>query len=246
MMANAAWKRFEGSDGYRRTKLFLKRVTGKELWLRPEISVQSASCSDWSISTEDLAAGDIVYSIGVGDSIDFDLALIEQYGVEVHAFDPTPASVTWLEQYQPSPNFHFHPWAVTGSDGSITLYPRARRDGTASEVMYTMVPEAGSLKDGVEVPAFSIPSLLTKLGHDRIDLLKIDIEGAEYEVLDTLIASSIRPQQLLVEFHHRFPSIDKSMTANTVARLRMVGYGVFAVSATGREVSFVRRKGTVV
>ena len=245
-MANAVWKKFEGSDGYRKTKLFLRRLTGKELWLRPDVLVESADCGDWSISTKDLLPGGIVYSIGVGDDIDFDLALIRQYGVEVHAFDPTPASVAWLEEKQPSPKFHFHPWAVTGVDGSITLYPRARRDGTASDIMYTMVPEAGSLKDGVKVPAFSIPTLMNRLGHDHVDLLKIDIEGAEYEVLDTLIASAIRPEQILVEFHHRFPSIDKSMTADTVARLRMIGYSVFAVSATGREISLVRRKKAVI
>jgi FkbM family methyltransferase len=240
-MANVTWKKFEGSEGYRKTKLFLRRITGKELWLRPDVQVQRSDCGDWLISTDDFPAGGIVYSVGVGDNIDFDLALIQQYGAEVHAFDPTPASVTWLEAHQPSPDFHFHPWAVTGHDGFITLYPRARRDGSASDVMYTMVRDAGAAGDGVEVPGFSLPTLMQKLGHNRVDLLKIDIEGAEYEVLDTLIASSARPAQLLVEFHHRFPSIDKSMTADRVERLRMIGYRVFTVSSTGREISFVRR-----
>ncbi|MFL2545963.1 MAG: FkbM family methyltransferase [Candidatus Rariloculaceae bacterium] len=238
-MANAAWKKLERSNGYQKTKLFLRRITGQELWLRPDIRVHSAEESDWSISPEAIPAHGIVYSIGIGGSIDFDLDLIELYGLEIHAFDPTPATVKWLEASRPRQAFHFYPWAVTGSDGSITLYPRARRDGSASDVMYTMVPEAGTRENGVEVPAYSVPTLMEKLGHDRIDLLKIDIEGAEYEVLDTLISSSVRPAQLLVEFHHRFSSIDKSMTADTVARLRAVGYRIFAVAATGREVSFL-------
>ena len=37
--------------------------------------------------------------------------------------------------------------------------------------------------------------------------MKMDIDGAWYEVLDDLPASPIKPTQLLVEFHHRFPGI---------------------------------------
>jgi len=244
-IANAVWKKVEKSRGYAKAKLFLKRVTGKELWLRPEVSVALAEHGGWSLSPHYLRRGSIVYSLGVGDGISFDLALIKQFGVEVHAFDPTPASANWLEDQHAPPAFHFHPWAVTGRNGTLTLYPRTKRDGSKSDIMYTMVPEAAVLQNGVEVPAFSIPTLMKKLGHDRVDLLKMDIEGAEYEVLDTLIASAARPQQLLVEFHHRFPSLDKSMTADIIDRLRMVGYRIFSVSGTGREVSFIRLSATV-
>ena len=96
-------------------------------------------------------------------------------------------------------------------------------------------------QSGVEVPAFTIDTLMHKLGHNHVDLLKMDIEGAEYEVLEALIASSSRPRQLLVEFHHRFPSIAKSMTSDIIGGLRRIGYRIFAVSGTGREVSFIYR-----
>jgi hypothetical protein len=46
--------------------------------------------------------------------------------------------------------------------------------------------------------------------------------------------------QLLVEFHHRFADIGLARTAGMIARLRGCGYRIFAVSETGREVSFVR------
>jgi len=36
------------------------------------------------------AATAVVYSLGIGEDISFDLALIEKYGARVHAFDPTP------------------------------------------------------------------------------------------------------------------------------------------------------------
>ncbi|MCH7880828.1 MAG: hypothetical protein IIB69_04465, partial [Proteobacteria bacterium] len=55
-----------------------------------------------------------------------------------------------------------------------------------------------------------------------------------------LLASPIKPSQLLVEFHHRFPGISLDSTADMVKRLRQTGYKIFAVSETGREVSFLR------
>jgi hypothetical protein len=66
------------------------------------------------------------------------------------------------------------------------------------------------------------------------------IEGAEYEVLDGLLASPIKPTQLLVESHHRFSGIGLDKTADMIERLRDDGYKIFAVSEAGREVSFLR------
>jgi len=66
-----------------------------------------------------------------------------------------------------------------------------------------------------------------------------DIEGAEYEVLEGLLASPIKPGQLLAEFHHRFPAIGLEKTADMIRLLRKAGYKIFAVSDIGREVSFL-------
>jgi hypothetical protein len=103
-----------------------------------------------------------------------------------------------------------------------------------------MIAGDASVDDPIEEPAFSLSSITTKLDHDRIDLLKIDIEGAEYEVLDALLASDIKPTQLLVEFHHRFPGIGIEKTADLSKRLGDAGYKIFAISDIGREVSFLR------
>jgi biotin operon repressor len=42
-----------------------------------------------------------------------------------------------------------------------------------------------------------------------------------------------------VEFHHRFPGIGKQRTASSIEHLRKLGYQIFAISETGRELGFV-------
>ena len=239
-MAIAAWKRLEKTPGYQRKKRFLKRLVGKELKVRCDIDVPITKTGGWWFAPEGLNSDSIVYSLGVGDEIDFDLALIETYGVEVHAFDPTPASIEMLKDRELPKRLQFHPWAITANDGSLTFYPRLKKDGTKSDVMYTMVAEPETVDDAIIVPSYSLSTVSDMLGHQRIDLLKMDIEGAEYEVLEGLLESPIKPTQLLVEFHHRFPGIGLDRTVDLIERLQRDGYRIFAISEVGRELSFLR------
>ena len=68
----------------------------------------------------------------------------------------------------------------------------------------------------------------------------MDIEGAEYEVLEGLLNSPVLPTQLLVEFHHRFVEDGLAKTYDIIRRLRDAGYRIFAISEIGREISFLK------
>ena len=240
-MALAAWKRLEKTPRYQRAKVFLKRLVGKELRLKTELDIDTEFSAGWHFDPSSLGKHSVVYSCGVGDEVDFDLALINGYGARVDAFDPTPSSLTMVEERELPRQFRFHPWAVAGADGSLTLYRRVKRDGSASSVMYTMSPDDAVDEDGIVTPAYTLQTIMQKLGHSNIDLLKLDIEGAEYAVLESLLDSELRPVQLLVEFHHRFEGIGLERTARLIGRLHAAGYRIFAISDVGREVSFLYR-----
>ena len=43
-----------------------------------------------------LTANSVCYCVGVGEDITFDLGLIDRFGCEVYAFDPTPRSIAFV------------------------------------------------------------------------------------------------------------------------------------------------------
>ena len=241
-MAIAAWKRFEKGPWVQRNKTRLRQLIGRELRLNPTLELQTVVDADWCYDDARLRRDSVIYSFGIGDTIEFDLALIERIGATVHAFDPTPGAYETLAENRLPEAFQFYPWAVAGQDGSLTLYPRVRNNGSVSDVMYTLMPDAQSADKAIEVPAYTVASIMQRLGHDHIDLLKMDIEGAEYDVIDGLLASATRPTQLLIEFHHRHAGIGKERTLRAVTDLESAGYEIFYVSSNVREVCFLHTR----
>lgn len=193
----------------------------------------------WCYAPRGLDSSSVVYSLGVGDNFDFDTHLVSTFGLELHAFDPTPASIALLSRSDLPGGFHHHPWAVAAADGPLVLYPRRPGDGQVGSSMLTVSGADGAREEAIEVAGYTLSTIVRRLGHERVDLLKVDIEGSEYEVVASLIDSDLRPRQILVEFHHRFSGIPLDATRRAVARLRDAGYGLFAVSDTGRELSFI-------
>jgi len=230
---------FGKSDGFRRLKLALKRLIGREPRLKSDVTVPLERFGAWWVYMDLLSEGGIVYSLGVGEDIDLDLALISLRNMEVHAFDPTPNSVDFLQQKNLPAAFHFHPWAVGETDGSMFFYPRQLRDGSHSQTMYTLLADPATERHRLEVPVKSLATVTKILGHTEIDVFKMDIEGAEYDVLQGLLNSTLRPRQLLIEFHHRHAGLDQSQTVAAVSDLRGAGYALADISSTGREFTFL-------
>jgi hypothetical protein len=94
-----------------------------------------------------------------------------------------------------------------------------------------------------KLPVHRLPTILAKLGHEKIDLMKMDIEGAEYEVIEDIIQSPVPILQLLIEFHHRFPYLGVRKSKEAISRLNQAGFKIFHVSPSGEEISFIKTTG---
>jgi FkbM family methyltransferase len=178
-----------------------------------------------------------VYSLGIGEDASFDLSVIQTYRAQVFAFDPTPRCIEWVEKRAWPQEFHFYPHGIAGHEGIATFYPPEDPDHISHSILERK--ETASL--AVQVPVKRLSEVSRMLGHRRIDVLKMDIEGAEYDVLeDTIEQQDVEIDQILVEFHHFFDSISYEQTQTAIERLNKAGYRVFHVSANGFEVAFIR------
>jgi len=239
-LGSKTWKKIEQSNIFRKTKLKIRQSLGKEPYLKKDIDINTVNYSGWNISPDLIHQQDIIYSLGICDDIGFEKTIIEKFNVTVFAFDPTPYSVNWIGEQTLPENFNFYPWAAAGTDGNFFLYPRISNKGERSRTMFTFHQQEESRSDGVKVEAFSVPSMADKL-NTRIDILKMDIEGAEYDVIDNLIDSALRPKMLLIEFHHRFKGIGKQKTYSSIEKLRQNDYLIASISVTGREFCLINK-----
>lgn len=183
-----------------------------------------------------LGEASIVCAFGVGRDLSFERALVERFGVTVHAFDPTPRSVSWLRRQSLPAAIVCHEIGVADFDGTAGFLPPADPD----HVSFSMAPPGGPAPGAVAGPVLRLASILRRLGHDRIDLLKLDVEGAEYAVLDDLLASELDVGQILVEFHHRLAGFRPGQTRAALRRLGRAGYRVFHATRRRDDYGLLR------
>lgn len=174
-----------------------------------------------------------VYSVGLGEDISFDLALIRRFGCVVHGFDPTPRSLEWLAHQAVPEAFIVHPYGLADFDGVEKFAPPTN----PAHVSLTVLPRDAGAR--IELPVRRLSSVLAELGHSSLDVLKLDIEGAEYAVLNDLLRTGPLPRQLMVEFHHGMAGVPVEATIRMMDRLRGEGYRAFHARRSGREFSFV-------
>lgn len=213
---------------------------GRELPFRPQLRCDTirlgSEYGGWVVRPERITPSTIVYCFGVGEDITFDLAMIERFDVTVHAFDPTPKAMAWVRSQSTPPKLVFHNVGLADYDGTARfVLPRA--DYASYHI--GQAQEKGA--DAAECRVQRLSTIMRDLRHDHIDVLKMDIEGAEYAAIDDMIQSRIFPAQLLVEFHHKAgdrQSLER--TSRSIKSLQEAGYGIFDVSPTGLEYSFSR------
>jgi FkbM family methyltransferase len=227
-------------NGVQRAKRVVRQLARKDLRYRIQIRCpkqhHGSSYGGWSICPEMLQSDSTVYSFGIGEDISFDLSLIDHFDVTVHAFDPTPRSIEWVKSQQLPTQFKLFEYGIADYDGLAEFFSPKNPD----HVSHTLVEQSSAGRCAIEVQVYKLKSIMSLLGHTKINLLKMDIEGAEYGVVKDLLASAIEVDQMLIEFHHRLRGIGPERTKHAIEMLNQSGYRIFHISPNGQEYSFMR------
>lgn len=152
----------------------------------------------WIVPEELLEPGFTCYCVGAGGDISFDLELIARFDATVQAVEPDETYVSSARiAAAEADRFSIERAALAVVDGPL-LMQRTHHPGSHS----LSAADLYDTSEMVEIPGRSLASLASERGQSQIELLKIDVEGAEYDILPTLDLDALGVRILAVQLHH--------------------------------------------
>mmetsp|Transcript_90815 Transcript_90815/g.256494 ORF Transcript_90815/g.256494 Transcript_90815/m.256494 type:complete len:409 (-) Transcript_90815:108-1334(-) len=200
------------------------------LWTleRTESVVEGLDGGKWVCGFRELAQtrpeGCIVYSIGSNFDNTFEVRLSKDTAgkCNIHIYDPTMGGDrkklgAWTRTFPP--NMHFHEFAIVGQGVSASIEANSAREFAAKKF-----------------PSLTLSDAFKQNGHEAgVDVLKFDIEGFEYELLEYVEWTKLKIGFILFEYHpdkiakrlhqgNKVQDLDRQL-----ARLENAGYRVYSV-----------------
>jgi len=203
----------------------------------------------WSIPIDIiLNKNSIVYSVGVGEDISFDILLSDKYNCNIYLIDPT---IRAKNHYNEAIDFFLNNKLFSGNIQSdyykhingknpnfdklfyIDIGVWDKKDTLKFYKQYNKSHVSQTLIDGMYgneydiVNVDTIKNIMNNLNHTHIDLLKLDIEGAEINVLNKMLDDEIYPDYLCIEFDLKLKNKDNNnLTEKLIKRLNKFGYNI--------------------
>ena len=92
----------------------------------------------------------------------------------------------------------------------------------------------------IEVDARAVSSIMKELQHKKIDLLKLDIEGSEFDVLEDILNSDIDVMQMCIDFHDHMLKQGKKRLGKIMSLLKKE-YVIFDVERKSHHICCIRK-----
>ena len=155
--------------------------------------------------------GDYLIDLGSSDPVILDcganiglatLFLKRLYpGAHISCFEADPTTASMLRQNIEKnhlPNVAIHNVMLANDDEEHSFYVASDMEGS---LMMSSIPDRLSNHREIQVKG----SRLSNYIEGQVDLVKLDVEGAEFEVLTDLIESGKLPliRRMIIEYHHK-------------------------------------------
>jgi FkbM family methyltransferase len=182
----------------------------------------------WWVPRGVLFNGAVAYCAGAGEDITFDLEL-QARGLQVTTFDPTPRAIAHVAEY--GKGIRFIPTGWWDKEDELRFY--APKD--SKHVSHSAVNLQRTATYFI-APVKTVAALAAELGDDHVDIIKMDIEGAEKRVIGSLLKDGPLPKVLCVEFDPPQPLLG---ILREIQLLKRHGYQTAKIERW--NVTFIRR-----
>jgi FkbM family methyltransferase len=119
----------------------------------------------------------------------------------IYGIEPDPETFRKLEaNVAPLENVEVRRLAVADHDGEAEFFPHPHTWASSLKPTFATAP-------GITVQVRTLDSLMDELGLDRVDLIKLDVEGSEHDVLQAFEGLPTRAAALIGELHGFLPEV---------------------------------------
>ena len=173
-----------------------------------------------------LLSSSVCYCVGAGTDISLDTELVTRFKAKVFIFDPMPyalnhfndliASAKANKIFTADNNAKGYVYTISSEELSTVTYcvtgvwneRKTIKFYSPAKESYAghSITNLQNTEKYVKAPVDKLANIMQELGHQQLDLLKIEIEGSEYTVIDDVLADNLDVKIILVEFdefHHR-------------------------------------------
>ena len=170
----------------------------------------------------------------IGQSIEWARKMFKDDDLLIDSFEPLPMNIVALnESFPPQSGLTIHEAAVSNRDGEATFFCQNRGARTGSSLIEGKT--STSRNDTCVVKTIDLAQWVkNNIKDDEIAILKLDIEGAEYEVIPHLLQSGIHKiiDYWLVGLHGRkSPNYSPEVESNLLSSVKVLGDWSFVTQA---------------
>ena len=162
-----------------------------------------------------VSENDVVMDIGLNFGL-FSLDALQYNPKKIIGFEPNPKLIGYFAKLN-IPNVELYQAAVSDKTGKITFFEN--NFPGRSSLHYDMSTD--TIKSSYDVDVYDINEILEK--YDKINYLKVDCEGAEYEIFagmnDNVLSNKI--DKIAIEFHN-IPTDSK--VVNLISKIKSCGF----------------------
>lgn len=200
-------------------------------------SGQIGRIGDHGVPTALLGPGALVVDLGANRG-EFALTASNEFGATVLAVEPLPHLLD--RSVRQSPLIRVVEAAVTGEEGEVSLNLTEGLDASVldSPCDRDLLQPEGSTR----VRSVTLVSLIREFELAEIDILKVDIEGAEIGLFDSLSdADLLAVKAITIEFHDWLYLELCEPVARIRARLRSLGFQEIRFALTNGDNLYLRK-----
>jgi FkbM family methyltransferase len=173
----------------------------------------------------------VIIDVGCGYDADFSLHMVEKYNLRSFVVDPTRKHMNPLQTLEKiySGNIVHLNVAVASVAGKMIFHESD--ENVSGSILVDHNNIINDTLTSYEVEAVTLKGLLDRVKVPVVDYLKLDIEGAEYELLKNVGEDDWSPfKQIFVEFHHHcIKSYSINDTKSIVWSMQKKGFRSFSL-----------------